>query len=232
MNKKNASDYYDKDYLDWQLKTVGEFGGLVNSDKFKKTVNENDVLLDFGCGGGFLLKNFNNSNKIGIEPNINAKEIIIKNGNEYFSSPEEVLEKIGENCVDTIISNMALEHTLHPLKELQNLFKILKVGGKIHFVVPCDSHKYWYDSKDINYHLYSWSPQNFGNLFCEAGFEVKSAGLISKKWPPFARQILNIFGFSIFNFITLIYSKLPILELFQGKNYRQVEVIATKKNNL
>ena len=227
MNK-NASDYYDKDYLEWQLKTVGEFGGYVNSYKFNKTVKQNDVLLDFGCGGGFLLKNFSNKIKIGIEPNENANEIIVKNGNKHFLSPEEAIESLGENSVDTIISNMALEHTLHPLKELQNLYKILKKGGKIHFVVPCDSHKYHYDSKDINYHLYSWSPQNLGNLFSEAGFKVNKAGLISKKWPPFARNILNIFGYSIFNLITILYSRIPVLETFQGKNYRQVEVIAEK----
>lgn len=228
MLKKTASSYYDKSYLEWQLKTVGEFGGLVNSYKFKKTVRKKDILLDFGCGGGFLLNNFKNEKRIGIEPNTEAKDIIVQNGNEHFVSPEEAIDNLGENSIDTIISNMALEHTLHPLSELQNLYKLLKKGGKIHVVVPCDSHRYKYDKNDVNYHLYSWSPQNLGNLFSEAGFNVLHAGIIPKKWPPFYRRIHQIFGNSFFNFITIIYSKIPINELIKSKNYRQVEVIATK----
>jgi len=40
---------------------------------------------------------------------------------------------------DVIISNHALEHTLHPLQELEALLPKLKPGGKVVFVVPCES---------------------------------------------------------------------------------------------
>lgn len=55
---------YKKDYFDWQ-KEIEKIGGKLNMFKFENEVKETDVLLDFGCGGGYLLDNFKNSKKIG-----------------------------------------------------------------------------------------------------------------------------------------------------------------------
>jgi 2-polyprenyl-3-methyl-5-hydroxy-6-metoxy-1,4-benzoquinol methylase len=81
-----------------------------------------------------------------------------KNGIRHFSSSVEALDHLGSGVADVIISNHALEHTLNPLQEIKNLRRLLKTGGTIHFVIPCDSINYEYDPKDINYHLFSWSP--------------------------------------------------------------------------
>ena len=60
--------HYNKDYFDWQ-KEIGKVGGYLNKFKF-----ETDVFMDFGCGGGYLLKQFDNKNKIGFEINKAAQE--------------------------------------------------------------------------------------------------------------------------------------------------------------
>jgi 2-polyprenyl-3-methyl-5-hydroxy-6-metoxy-1,4-benzoquinol methylase len=164
-----ASEHYDKNYFDWQ-KNIGAFGGWANSYKFKKTIDKENSVIDFGCGGGFLLGHLECRQKIGIEPNVAAAEVITGHGIKHFLSPTAALTALGAESVDVIISNHALEHTLNPLEELKALSLILKSGGVIHFFVPCDSISYAYNPKDINYHLYSWSPQNLGNLFHEAGF--------------------------------------------------------------
>ena len=52
--------HYDKKYFDWQ-KQVGVIGGYLNKFKFESQVKDTDVLMDFGCGGGYLLNNFNNA---------------------------------------------------------------------------------------------------------------------------------------------------------------------------
>ena len=52
--------YYDKNYFDWQ-KQIGVLGGSLNKFKFESHVKDTDILMDFGCGGGYLLNNFNNS---------------------------------------------------------------------------------------------------------------------------------------------------------------------------
>lgn len=215
-----ASTYYDKDYFDWQ-KNIGAFGGWANSYKFKKTIQQSDVVIDFGCGGGFLLGNLDCKKKIGIEPNAAAAEVIKSQGIEHFGSPGDALKALGPAVADVIVSNHALEHTLNPLEELKALRLLLKKDGVIQFFVPCDSVSYLYNPKDINYHLYSWSPQNLGNLFHEAGFDVIYSRPYSHKWPPYYRYFAKL-GWPIFNVICKIYSHVE-------RSWWQVEVKARNK---
>lgn len=212
-----ASAHYNKDYFDWQ-RNIGAFGGWANSYKFKKTFQKTDVVIDFGCGGGFLLGNIECQKKIEIEPNAAAAEVIKNHGIQHFSDPTQALAKLGPAVADVIISNHALEHTLNPLEELKALRLLLKKNGIIQFFVPCDSANYKYNPKDINYHLYSWSPQNLGNLFHEAGFEVIYSKPYDHKWPPYYRFWAKL-GWPIFNFICKIYSRIDTL-------WRQIEVKA------
>jgi len=51
-----VSTHYDKKYFDWQV-SIGEFDGWANLCKFIKYISHDSEVLDFGCGGGFLLKN-------------------------------------------------------------------------------------------------------------------------------------------------------------------------------
>ena len=122
MNQKTtpkASSYYDQDYFDWQ-KNVGAFGGIANSFKFTNSYKPTDTVLDFGCGGGFLLANLDCQRKIGIEPNNSAVDSIKKSGAEHYFDSSKCMQSIGAESVDTIVSNHALEHTLSPLEELQD----------------------------------------------------------------------------------------------------------------
>ena len=63
MNKHHVSDHYDDNYFEWQRKS-GIFGGLANTFKFKRSITSTDTVIDFGCGGGFLLLNLNCSNRL------------------------------------------------------------------------------------------------------------------------------------------------------------------------
>jgi SAM-dependent methyltransferase len=218
-NSTSASSYYDADYFDWQ-KNIGAFGGWANAFKFKDSISPQDTVIDFGCGGGFLLKNLECKTKIGIEPNLSAAESVKKFGIQHFQSPIEAFNHLGEGIADVIISNHALEHTLNPLQEIKNLRPLLKVGGVIHFVVPCDSIDYQYNPKDINYHLFSWSPQNLGNLFTEAGYSVQYSKPYIHKWPPFYRKIAKL-GWPIFNIACRLYGRIE-------RTWYQVEVRAVK----
>ncbi len=214
-----VSTHYDAGYYAWQ-KDIGAFGGWANSYKFMKSVAPDDTVLDFGCGGGYLLKSLACKRRIGIEPNPAAAESVRNFGIEHFTSPAEALAQLCEGVADVIISNNALEHTLNPLQEIKNLRPLLKVDGIIHFVVPCDSISYAYDPTDINYHLFSWSPQNLGNLFTEAGYRVEYAKPYIHKWPPYYRAIARL-GWPVFNLACRLYGRL-------ARNWFQVEVRARK----
>ena len=219
---RSASLHYDAKYFDWQ-KCIGEFGGWANANKFSSSISERDVVLDFGCGGGFLLKNLQCKDRIGIEPNSNAADSIKKYGIKHFPTPDAALEILGIETVDVIVSNNALEHTLNPLQELISLRRLLKPGGIIHFVVPCDSFKVRYNPHCINHHLFSWSPQNLGNLFKEAGYDIQYSRPLVHKWPPYYKNLAKL-GWPIFNAICRLYGHLE-------RSWFQVEVKARRPMN-
>ena len=76
-------DYYNEQYFKWQ-KEIGEFGGIINQFLFKDFIALADAVIDFGCGGGYLLSNINCTQKMGIEINDAAREIAKKKG--YYDS--------------------------------------------------------------------------------------------------------------------------------------------------
>ena len=118
-----------------------------------------------------MLANLDCSTRIGIEPNPSAVDKIFDF--LHFTSPKNCFEKLGSEGADVIVSNNALEPTLNLLEELKSLRPLLEISGVIHFIVPCDSVFNHYNPKDINNHLFSWSPQNIGNVFIEVGYELE-----------------------------------------------------------
>jgi SAM-dependent methyltransferase len=211
------STHYNNKYFDWQA-PIGEFGAWANQGMFVSYISINSRVLDFGCGGGFLLKSIKCSKKVGVEVNPTAIETAKQNGIEVFSSVKEIPD---EN-VDVIISDNALEHTLQPLEELKSLYRKLIVGGKIIFVVPCETISKSYNPNDINHHLYSWSPMCIGNLFTEAGFSVIESKPYIHKWPPKYKFIAKVGGRRLFEIACRIYGRIE-------RSWFQVRVIAKKK---
>lgn len=119
---------YNQDYFDWQ-KNVGAFGGIANKFKFAKYIRTNDVVIDFGSGGGYLLKNLNCKTKLGVEIN----EIARKESKKIAIDAVSSISDIKNDFADKIISNHALEHTHNPLKVLRKLRKKFKSGGDYYF---------------------------------------------------------------------------------------------------
>ncbi len=214
---KRISAHYNKKYFDRQH-PIGEFGGWANKTKFADYINKNDDVLDFGCGGGFLLKNLNCKKRVGVEINPSAAEKAKKNGIDVYKSVDD----IPDEYVDVIISNNAFEHTLRPLDELKALYKKLKQGGKIIFVVPCESIYYKYKPNDVNHHLYSWSPMNLGNIFTEAGFSVIESKAYIHKWPPKYVFIAKLTGRKIFELICRLSGRLR-------RSWFQVRAVGEKR---
>jgi SAM-dependent methyltransferase len=216
--KFKSNNYYDKSYFAWQSQ-IGTLGGIVNSRKFDD-IGPTDCVLDFGCGGGFLLANIDCKLKIGIEINDSADNAILQNGVTRFKTTKLALQKLGENSVDYVISNHALEHTYSPYLELLDLYKIMRPSAKIHIFIPSDLPFINYNSNDINQHLYSWSKQNIGNLFKHAGFRDIKVNCYFHKWPPFYRFFWNLSP-KLFDFLSFLYSIVNI-------KTTQLEVVAYK----
>lgn len=195
-----ARDNYNENYFNW-YERIGKFGGIINKIKFDKYINKDDSVLDFGCGGGYLLKNIDCLNKHGVEINKTAIEIAKKNSLKIFENSSD----IENNFYDKIISNHALQHCENPFQELLNLHKALKKNGLIIISISCANKKLSYERNDINYQLYSWSPMNIGNLLNATGFEVLSVNNYNVRWLPKFELLYKIFGEKIFIILCKFY---------------------------
>lgn len=178
----STKTHYDKTYWEYQA-PIGRVGGILNKFKFQEHILPENTVLDFGCGGGFLLEQLTANRKIGFEINVNAKEHAKTLGIEM---PDN-LNSIPDNSIDIVISNHAIEHVPNPLEVLKQLYRVIRTGGLLVVVLPCEQPgeiEFEYREDDINQHLHSWCPQTFGNLVKLAGFKVELSTTIRHKWTP------------------------------------------------
>ena len=61
-----TASHYDEEYFKYQSE-IGRFGGWANLTKFSEYIRPEMKVLDFGCGGGYLLANISCKEKLGIE---------------------------------------------------------------------------------------------------------------------------------------------------------------------
>ncbi len=205
-SKFSQNSHYGSKYFAYQQE-VGEFAAWANSKNFQKNIGRLSNVIDFGCGGGFLLKQLNCNLSLGIEPNDSAASMARSLGIQVVSTSIDAIDAVGDCWADNIISNHALEHTLNPLQELVLLRRLLKPGGVIHFFVPCESISCNYMPLSRDRHLFTWSPMNLGNLFYEAGYEIDYVRPFIHKWPPFYRSLSRL-GWPVFNILSRVYGRI------------------------
>lgn len=184
--RDGASPHYlgqsGKDYFAFQHQ-AGLLRGQLNArTKFARFVRPSDVVIDFGCGGGTLLRSLQCARRIGIEINPVAGAEARSHGIEVFETPAETPDGVA----DVIVSNHALEHVTNPAATLQALRSKLKAGGKLVLVVPIDDWRVQrsYDPKDVDHHLYTWTPRLLGNILSEAGYVVHDITVLTHAWFP------------------------------------------------
>lgn len=175
-------------YFAWQ----GELGllrGLYNKHIWEPYIDRSDDVLDFGCGGGFLLKLLEVRKKVGVEVNPHARSKASELGIETY---ERVIDVAGK--FDKVISSHALEHIPHPMQALLDIkTKLRDEHSRLLLLLPLDdwrSHRNkTYSDHDINMHLYTWTPQSLGNLLSSSGYKVLDIKILCHAWPP-AKEFL------------------------------------------
>jgi SAM-dependent methyltransferase len=178
-------------YFSYQQQS-GALGGELNRGKFQSFISPGDIVLDVGCGGGFLLNALTCKRRIGVEVNPFAANVAQSAGIECH--PE--LRLVCNEIADVAISHHALEHMLSPLDGLKEIRGKLKPGAPFVLVVPLDDWRTQrtYKATDVNHHLFAWTAQNLGNLLSEAGFEVSADKITIHKcaWPPHYETLSKI----------------------------------------
>lgn len=163
--------------------TFGELSAAWNLPFWLPYVSPRDSVLDFGCGGGYLLNILPAQKKVGVDINPVARSQARSLGLSVYS----MLDELPPERFSRIISSHALEHVPHPLIVLQSFKSYLAPEGLILLLLPLDdwrnkSNRIYHD-KDFDHHLYTWTPQTIGNLLKEAGFEIKNIIIISDAMP-------------------------------------------------
>jgi SAM-dependent methyltransferase len=157
-----------EEYFRWQ-EALSSVGAEIEAKNFQRHISERDCVLDFGCGGGFLLKYLSCGRRLGVEINPAARQVAIQNGIECYPDLSEVPSQIA----DVVISNHALEHVPSPVAVLTDLNRVLKPNGTLVVKLPIDDWRAQrqVDPNDINCHLYTWTPQLLFNCLKVSGFD-------------------------------------------------------------
>lgn len=175
-----------EEYFAYQAR-IGRVGARLNRWKFLAHLGAEDVVVDFGCGGGWLLAGLPGARKLGVEPNPAARGVAEAQGLEVVPTARA----LPDNFADVVISNHALEHTLAPLAELRELHRALKPGGRLVLWLPLDDWRAQpVPAPNPDHHLYTWTPLLLANLLAEAGFLVADCRVVAHAWPPgYARLV-------------------------------------------
>lgn len=133
------------------------------------------IILDVGCGNGWLSSNYQKDNNHIISMDISLKNVMESLKNQSHPNHEGMVADvyhlpIKENSIDCIVASEVMEHTIDPKKFIAELIRILKVGGRLIITTP-------YDEKIPNYlcvhcnkltpmnaHLHSFNEENIGQL--------------------------------------------------------------------
>ncbi len=154
----------------------------VKAQRFQPFIQQTDTVLDFGCASGEVLTAITCNRRIGVEVNPSFLNRAREKGIEAYRA----LTDVPASCVDVVISGHTLEHCLRPLDELLAMSAALREGGHLVLLLPLDDWRAQRraNARDLNHHLYAWTPLLLGHLLGEAGFEVEQINVITHAWPP------------------------------------------------
>lgn len=182
-----ALDHYTgpkgRRYYEVQSRSAAQ-NAQFNACFFKPYVAAEDTVLDFGCGGGFLLDILAPRVKVGVEINPLARNQAEALGVNVYSS----LAEVRGQTFTRIITSHALEHVPCPYQALVEMRDLLDPGGLLLWLSPMDDwrtgHNRRWRSDNHDMHLYTWTPQLMGNLLVAAGYHPRVIRIITHAGPP------------------------------------------------
>ena len=198
-----SNPHYDENYFAYQ-RMMGEYSGVIDLFKFSKDVGRSDRVIDFGCGGGYILANLLAREKIGVEVNEAAAAVARSKGLTIMPT----LERVEDGWADVIISHHALEHVDDPLGVVTGMLAKLRAGGKVVIITPVESYKRRFRDDDVNFRLFTWSPSNLGNLLKRGGFVRIVTTTLYHRWPPYWYVLKDMIGPRLMHLVCITHGRL------------------------
>jgi 2-polyprenyl-3-methyl-5-hydroxy-6-metoxy-1,4-benzoquinol methylase len=164
-----------------------QLGYRINSAYFEPYLKSSDVILDFGCGNGGMLRVLREhvSRADGLEVNPHAAELAKEAQANIYTSLDELPDF---QVYDAIVSNHVLEHVRDVPSTLERLRMTLKQSGLLLVKVPIDDwragHQRKWSGADRDHHLQTWTPRLMGNVLCEAGYVPLTIDIVVSAWHP------------------------------------------------
>ena len=202
--------YNDDYYLRFQ-KPIGEFGAKFHFKEYRKHISLNDVILDFGCGGGFLLEALKAKEKYGVEIN----PFLIKILNAKNIKCYKDVSELENNSIDVIIMHSVIGHLENPIETLKELKLKLKKDEKKLIYLINDGYKFDLIN-DVNKIYFSFSPRNIRNISTSLDFKIELKKTIIAKWPPYYLIFYKYFGLSFVKLVAKFYGIMTSIKFTQG----------------
>jgi len=156
-------------------------------------------VLDIGCGNGYACGKFleHGASVVGIDLSVEGIQLArakYPTGRfELMAADDDVLQKLGEEPFDVVISTEVVEHLYRPRLWAKACFNALKPGGR--FICTTPYHGYWknlfisllgqWDTHANPLwdggHIKLWSKRTLSQLLIEAGFrdlQIRGVGRI------------------------------------------------------
>ena len=158
--------------------SAGVLAAEFNKFIFAPHVSQQDDVLEFGCGGGYLLYTLGAKSKIGVDINPAARAQAARLGITTYGT----LDELGDRTFSKIVTSHALEHVPNPYEALVRLKSFLRPGGKLLWLSPMDDwrlkHQRRWRADDPDMHLYAWTPLLIGNLLKTAGYVPEAVSIL------------------------------------------------------
>lgn len=131
-----------------------------------KSFSSDALVLDAGAGEGRFFEEFSHTKYIGIDLAVGDLDWDYQ---KLDVIGDLIFQPFSDNSFDAVLCTQVLEHVKEPKKVIQNIYRILKPGGKLFLSVP----QSWHQHQKPN-DFYRYTSFGLDYLMTQAKFGVQS----------------------------------------------------------
>jgi len=144
-------------------------------------------VLDYGCGGGPLLRILleMGADAVGVEQSANARRMAARTGAPIYASVDELRRSAPDAQFDWVLLSVVVEHLRRPWEELRQVGELLRLGGGVFLTTPNAASlksrlrgRSWHQRNNLT-HFYYFTPTALGAVLRAAGLEPEELAPIA-----------------------------------------------------